>query len=183
MNFLKRRQVTIVALVVLIGVAGYLNWQYTKDLPMQDAVSVMNSAQQEESENINYGETTLVDGKATVVDDFFAQAKLNREKSRGEALDLLNSVIDNKNSDSEGVKKAQDEIVKISAEIEQETTVESLIEAKGLGKSVVYISDNTVNIILDTPDVKGVDTAKIQDIVVGETGVSSDKIKILGINN
>ena len=59
--------------------------------------------------------------------------------------------------------------------------MESLIKAKGYAEAVVFIGEDSVNVIVQPPQAgfEASDASKIKDIVVTETGAAADKIKIV----
>ena len=105
----SKRQFTLLTLVVALGVAVYLNWEYAKtDAPfaLQDPGAVSANAAvetvtegttsgvldalpvQEALPDKNYGDAQLVSANETSNDKYFEQARLTRSKTRDEALDL-----------------------------------------------------------------------------------------------
>ena len=90
---------TLVTLAVALGVAIYLNWEYAKTadnsmvkdasaphMAVTDPLAAEASAEQADK---NYGEAQLVSAEKKNGSDFFDEARLNRTKSRDDALDSL----------------------------------------------------------------------------------------------
>ena len=72
-------------------------------------------------------------------------------------------------------------IRKSAENTEKEGNIENLLKAKGFSDVLVYITDDSVSVTVKTEGLTTADTAKIFDIVVAETGISSEKIKIIEI--
>ena len=199
MMVLKKRQMTIGALIVLICIAGYLNWTYkTNPLGTQG-----NEATSEVSNDVtaskSLGQAQLVNSQAvedtntaasggannvsTNSSNYFSEAKINKDKARSESVDLIKSILNSSTSDPKAKEKAQQDITKIANNIDKENTIESLLKAKGFNNSVIFINDDSVNVIVGTNSLLPSDTAKIQDIVTSQTNISTDKIKIMQIKN
>ena len=72
----------------------------------------------------------------------------------------------------------------MSTQAQSEGTVETMIKAKGYDDSVVFINDSGVNVLVTktTEDFTAKDAAVIKDIIVAETSVTADKIKIVESN-
>ena len=68
MTVLHKKQIVLGALIVMVGVAGYLNWRY--EASTQAPTSVSMSDEEEKGENI--GEATLVSNSDN---DFFLQCR------------------------------------------------------------------------------------------------------------
>ena len=62
-----------------------------------------------------------------------------------------------------------------------EARVESLIKAKGYADAVVFVGEGAVNVIVQPPEngFAAQDAAVVRDIVVTETGVGAEQIKIV----
>ena len=62
-----------------------------------------------------------------------------------------------------------------------EARVESLIRAKGYADAVVFLGEDSVNVIIQPPagGFADQDAAVVRDVVIGETGLGADKIKIV----
>ena len=83
----KKKQMIVTAMVLMLGIAGYLNYRYDKD----DANSVASVTEQNIDEP-ETGETVMVNADAAKEQkekDFFAQEKLNRDTERSKTYDEL----------------------------------------------------------------------------------------------
>lgn len=133
-------------------------------------------AQAEESTK-EPGEAVLTSGKA-----FSADAKLNREQLRAKNKEALMEIINNASVTEAQKQQAVDAMVAMTDNSEKEEAVEMLLEAKGFGDTVVSISDNSIDIVMDMTDISDVQRAQIEDIVVRKTGTSADNIVITPLN-
>ena len=168
---IKKRQFLVVALSLLIVAGAYLTNKKTE--PVQ---SVMN---QEVTESPKvYGEAQFVNGKG---ENLFEQARLTRDKARGEALDLLREITQNPESDSTAQNDAIQTMTKMATATEQEGKIENELKAKGFGDAVVFITDAGASISLADQSFKEEEISKILSVVVAETGLGTDKIKIIEI--
>ena len=138
----------------------------------------------------NTGETTKILGEAALVDStsdniekdnaFFANAIINKEKSRDEALETLQVVVESAETLPELKDKALSEIMHIACDIETETAVEEMIKAKGFEDCVAIISGDNINVIVKSGGLVTGDIAAITDIVKSETGFGAENIRIIG---
>ncbi len=204
----KKNQVIISALVVMVAAAGYLN--YIDSNP--SAVSqVMYSEEGEVAVNDENPEiaavTEITTSKTSAVEDadiesanideaadpnageavfvnssndssYFMQAKLDREQARTKQKDMLNEMLNNKNIDEEKKNEVTTAILQIQQRIEKETAAEAMIESKGFNEVYVRIDDDTVDVVVDKSELTDAEVAQIEDIVKRKTGVSADKIRI-----
>lgn len=129
------------------------------------------------------GEATLVDSTSNPYDSdddrYFSAAAINREKSRDEALQTLQVIVDSAEEFPETRDKALSEILEIASSIEIETTVEEMIKAKGFEDCVAIISGDNINVIVKSEGLLTSEVAQITDIVKGETGYSAENIRIV----
>ena len=190
----KHRQgFTLLTLAVALGVAVYLNWEYAKtadesqiaDASAQNTVVMDELAVETQTETAdkNYGEAQLVSVNKKSGSDFFEQARLNRTKSRDEALDSLKKSL--KGSNLSGAEKEQ--LTKeLSAQIDHintENEIETLIKAKGFADCVVFIDDGKVNVTVMTSSdsLQADEVAQIRDVVLSRCEVSAQDICVVEI--
>ncbi len=193
MLLMRKRQIVIVALSVMIVIAAYLNWAYSGSF--DETLPASGTAQQGE-EAKRYGEAQFVNAGSESIEspapsesaqpsqsgsNYFGDARINRDKSRSESLEILREVVDNANSSKDEVSQAQQKMTSIADAVEKESSIENLVKAKGFAEAVAFITDDSISITVATTGLSPSDTAKIKDIVVGQTNVSPDKIKIIEI--
>lgn len=130
------------------------------------------------------GEAKLVDniGKTESDDSYFVSAELNRERSREEALETLQVVIDSAETMPDVKDKALDRMISIASEIETEALVEEMIKAKGFEECLAVMTGDNINVIVKTPGLLTSEVAQITEIVMEETGFTAENIKIVEKN-
>lgn len=183
-----KKQLVLASLVLALGAAVYLNWQFAgvKKLPVgspaikeENTVSQLGAAQ---LVNNAYVETVTDDLKgsteAAANSQSLSEARLNRQNSRDEAMELLDDVLESVDADAEAKKEAVDQASAIAQNILKETNVENLLSAKGYQESVAYLSGEDCSVVV-SGEVQDTDTLIIQEIVMEQTGLTADKIKII----
>ena len=173
-KLIMNKQVVLGALVMMIVVAGAVNW----------AVRRANDQTVPASTNpTEYEQAVPVDAQPIVTDvsgnDYFATARLDRDTSRGKELDIHKEIINNDKSTIDAKKSAEQEIKRIAISIENEAVIENLIKAKGFAQSVAFINSDSVDIIVSANGLLPAQVAQIKDIVIEKTGITADKIKII----
>ena len=188
-----RKQLVLASLVLALGAAVYLNWQFagTNKLPVgEDAGSASSQLGAAQLVNNAYVETVSDDlqgsAQANTKTDSFAQARLDRQTSRDEALELLDgvledvdAVLEDTEADSDAKKAAVDQASAMAQNILKETNVESLLKAKGYEECVAYIAENQCSVVV-AGDLKDSDMLVVQEVVMEQTGLSAEKITIIG---
>ena len=167
-NFSKinKRHITLVGLVAVIAVAGYININYTGD-----AVPTMATVDNV-TENNNTQET----------EDAYTKAIIERDEKRSKSMNAYREIIDNQNCDREIKENAQKMLTNSAKYINDENTIESTIRAKGIEKSVLYIDETEVTVLVFETKLNDSQVAQIKDIVMDKTKIDAEKIKIIENN-
>ena len=131
------------------------------------------------------GEAALVDSNSLPDNDefqresYFVNASINKEKSRDEALETLQIVVDSSEEFPETRDKALAEILEIAGYMEIEASVEEMIKAKGFEDCVAIISGDNINVIVKSDGLMTSEVAQITDIVMNQTGFGTENIRIV----
>lgn len=193
MKRIKKNQVIITALSIMIAVAGYIN--YTGNL--SDIISVKNtkeaSADANSDEIVNNDAEpdeqsleepgTVILTSGGVSSSVISEAKLNREQVRAKSKETLLNVINNNEISEENKAAAVNELAQITEYSEKEIASELLLEAKGFGDVVVSIANGSVDVVVNTTSITDSQRAQIEDIVKRKTGLPASKITINVCNN
>ncbi len=162
---IRKRQFVVVAMCLLIVAGAYIT---NKD--EHSAQTVMNPELSPSPTPKVYGEAQFVNGGT---EDYYSQARLNRDVARGEALDLLREA-----TETEETSQA---MARMATACEQESKLENELKAKGFGDCVVFITDAGASVTLSSQGLKEEELAKLLSTVMAETGLGADKIKIIEI--
>ncbi|WP_053957123.1 SpoIIIAH-like family protein [Inediibacterium massiliense] len=111
--------------------------------------------------------------------NYFIESRLNMNLEREKMVSLLNEIINNDKTDEENRKAATNEKMKLIDIMNKEKVIENLIQSKGFEDALVFITENSVNVIVGIEQLADSDVAKILDIVMRETKYSPEHIKIL----
>lgn len=180
-NILKHKKMIIsLSVIALISAAVYTDvLNFGRETPVTDYL--YNTDYSENSTKI-LGEATLVDSTTQLNEEndrYFATAAVNREKSRDEALQTLQVVVDSAEELPETRDRALSEIMEIASDIEIEATVEEMVKAKGFEDCVAIISGDNINVIVKSDGLLTSEVAQITDIVKNETGFGAENIRIV----
>ena len=177
---IRGKQILVLGLVAVILVAGYVRWTNEEGDGAIPAMSTGETEKLEPTSGISSDGADITIGSANL-SAYFVEAKQSKDRARSEAIEVLNAVISNKDSSAEAKATAQTKINTLAKNIEKEAITESLIKAKGIAECAVFIDDANVSVVVKTDELNAAKVAQIQDIVMGQTGVGSDKIKISSI--
>jgi len=168
-----KRNLIIVCAVLLIGVAVYLNylWFYTND----DLGYGSGDGSVDASGDLGNGSGSGDGGEGE--NNYFTSAQLSRQQARDEALEVLQTVLQNENALDSVKEEALADMSRIAIEIEQESNIEAMVEAKGFAQCVAVVSGEQVSVIVDTEEaLTASQVAQISEIVYNQTGALPSSI-------
>lgn len=183
-----KKSIIVFCCVFIIGVSVYSDFVINADKKdVSTGTYLYNSDMSEESTKI-LGEARLVDNMNAEAknendsDSYFTSAQLNRQRSRDEALETLQVVIDSSETMPDVKDEALDRMITIASEIETEALVEEMIKAKGFEDCLAVMTGENINVIVKTPGLLTGEVAQITEIVMEETGLTAENIKIVEKN-
>ncbi len=169
-NFIIIGAVVLIAAAVAINVAIFSRAQ-------DDGFDYDQSAGMDGS-NLNT-DTTAPEDTATSVDSYFSSVQLSRQRSRDEAIEVLQSVVDNTASTATAKDEALAEIQKLALVMETEANIETLIVAKGFEECVAVINGDSASIVVKSEGLIASQISQINEIVYEQSGIEPVNIKII----
>lgn len=189
MKYFQRKQIVVLSLVLMLVIAGYLQYSYNKSSQYSEADSAQpGDTVYVDNQDVTKGETAASEQKAVTaskeVNNYFAQAKMDRESVRDKDIETIKTITSDETASKDAKVKAQEKMLKLVDIAEKEENIETLIKGKGFSDAIALFSDDgKVDIIVKSPAISKADTAKIVDIVVRQGNVSFDKIVIKNMFN
>ena len=200
--FIKKNQIIVFVLALLLITAGYLGVGQQNAEVLQIA-STTNQVS-EKDENANLGDATFVNGNvaptntvtnanisaistenATTTtsntstnDDYFANSKLERENMYSQTLASYQKIIDSTEITAEQKSVAQSEIIRLNNEKNAIMIIENLIKSKGFSDVVMFINNGSVNVIVKANTLSADAVAQVQNIVSRELKTEITNIHI-----
>lgn len=165
-NFSKfnRRHATLIGLVAIIAIAGYVNVTYEGD-----AIQTMSTAD-------NIVETT--ETKTSAKEDLYTEAVMERDRKRSESMNVYREIIENSEYDKATKENAQTMLTNSAKYITDESTVENILKAKGIEKPVIYVGEDDVTVLVYDVKLTKSQVSQIKDIITEKIKISPEKIKI-----
>lgn len=174
-----KRNIVICAAVLLVAAAVCINWAlYSSETGLTDVPSG-NLTPGESNQPGDSGNPSDSENVAS----YFASVQISRQQARDEALEVLQLVIDSESAVESAKAEAIADVSRIADEIASEANIETLIKAKGFEECIAVISDGSANIVVKTDSaLMQNEVAQILEIVVEESGISPEYIKIVEKN-
>jgi len=160
----------LIGLVVLLLVAVYVNVRINKAQDSQTPAPTSSPAAQSAQKSAAGADEA----------EYFATFRENRESLRDEHMEVLESIINNKDTDSSTLADAQKEKLALADMMEKELSIESQVTAKGFADAAVTIDQDNVTIVVKSDsDLTEKQVAQIYDIICRVTDVDVKNIKII----
>ncbi len=172
---LGKKQIVVASLTVLLGAAVAANFMLTDDKP-----DITDNA----TEVANYGEAAYVSDTSAqeASSAYFAQARLDKQNSRDEAVEVLRSMYQGGDLTVDELSMVEEDAATLTQLIETETKIETLLKAQGFEDVLCYLDEDSANIIVKTAGLDAAGAAKIKSTLLGEREVMNDKITIVEVN-
>jgi stage III sporulation protein AH len=190
MMVFKRKQIVVLSLVIMILVAGYLQYSYKKGSNSDQASSksgeavyvdgidtaAKNSTDKSSPAKKDKEKTSKASKEAN---NFFAQAQIDKEITRSKNTDQLTKITEDANADQQTRTEAYDKMILTIDNAEKEMKVENLIRQKGYEDVFALIAeDGSIDIVVKTSELDSSQTAQIAEIVNRQANIEIPDIKI-----
>lgn len=202
---LKKNQLIITALAVMIAIAGYLKYsdsmlsseqlaasassdevitqeEIEMDISAEDiyASTGITESALEDVSDAEPGEAVLTSSNTTAY-SFASEARLNRDQTRAKNTETLLEIINSEVVSESQKQGAVEQMLELTDVSERETGAETLLAAKGFEDVVVSISDAKVDVVVNQADISDAQRAQIEDVITRKTGIPPENIVITPI--
>lgn len=198
MKVLKRNQLVILVIALMLVTAGYLNFTSMQN----QETSVANSINLADSGDSSIGDAKLVnsnnvestptetptptekDTDAKLVssnqekDYYFENSRLDRDKMYSQMLESYQKMYEEEGVSAEQRAMAADEIARINITRNAIMICENLIKTKGISDVVIFVNDTQISVVIDAEELAPEQIAQIQNIVSREIKAQIENIHI-----
>ena len=169
-----RKNLVIVGVVLLIATAIIVNVAVFSTADGDGGFDYDQSA----GASGNNG-TTAQTTSPNSVDTYFSSVQISRQRTRDEAIEVLQSVIENQASTESAKNEALIEMNKLAAIMEDEANIETLIMGKGFEECVAVISGDKISIVVKSDGLIPSQISQINEIVYEQAGIKPVGITII----
>ena len=174
----RKRNLTMLAVMMFVCAAVALNYSYNSRWGKPDAEMVYAEDEAMLAAQTAFEKTLMTSGT-----EYFAEARLTRQVSRDEALELLQTAAASESASQETIDSAMSAITSMAACSMQEAQIENLLLAKNFADCVVYIGTDKVTVAVPTP-MEGLSeeaVARITDVICTETDYRPAQLSIIEV--
>lgn len=173
----KKRNLTLLAVLMFVAAAVLLNWSYNQRWGNPDAEMVAA-----EDEGIQEA-AARAQKLAASTSGYFSEARLTRQVSRDEALQLLQTAASAETASQETIDSAMNAISAMATCSMKESQIENLLIAKNFADCVVYIGNDAITVAVPAPP-EGLSeeaVAQITDIILNETSYQASQLNVIEV--
>ena len=176
-----KRNIVIAAVLVFVGAAVYLNWSYNSRWGAADAA--MSAA--EDAAMAAAEEDYLAASASGTASVYFDKARLTRQSSRDEALQLLELACGDTDVSQEVIDESMRQINSMAAWNLQENLLENELLAKSFTDCVAFVSEEGVTVAVPAPmeGLTEVQVAQITEAVLATTDYAAADLNIIEVKD
>lgn len=175
---IKRNQVIVASLVLMLAVAGYMSYAGISNMNVEEEHESVETAEILQTSGYETAAEQPGDAVLTNASAFAAQAKVSREQVRAQNKELLREVIDNEGLSEDERQSAVASMVEMTDLAEKEAAAEMMLEAKGFDNVVVNLTGGTADVMVPSEQLSDTQRAQIEDIVMRKTEIAGENIVI-----
>lgn len=180
-----KKQIIMACLTLILGIAVYVNYIISDGGANNDITVDKKSAGDEygDTEFVNAPEGDVAQLSNVNAEEYFAQARMEKTASRDEAVSTLQSIMGGGDiTENEQVVNAL-AAVELTKLTELESKLESLIKAQGYKDCLVYLDKDDARVVIQSDGIDKARAAAIKDVLLSESAISAQDIKIFEILN
>ena len=171
-----KRNFIIAGAVLLIAAAVIVNFAVFAGNNDDEGFNYDQSAGMDAGNN---NETPSTEASENDTDSYFSSVQLSRQRTRDEAIEVLQSVVENQSSTETAKNEALAEINKLAGVMETEANIETLIVAKGFEECVAVISGESASVVVKSDGLIASQISQINEIVYQQAGILPVNITII----
>lgn len=161
----------LVALLVAVSYLGHRAQPVSASLPIERVPLATDSPAS--------GATAQATAAAAQAESDFETYRAELEQAREQAAALLDEVIQSPGASAQTVEEALRQKTELARTREIETTVETLLAARGFDQTLCTVRQGSVNIVVRAQSLTQQQAAQILDIAVSESGEPAANVRIV----
>lgn len=185
MKIIKKSQIAVLSILLMAGVAGYINYKYNPEREKNLGQTMyVNGKDSFTYDKVNIYSDENIEEKASndakTEESSIAVFKYDRDNMYSELSENYRNIIKNDKSSEAEIKEYQQKLSELVKQKNLITMVENVIKTKGIEDIVIIPTNNdNINVVIKSQDkLTDQQIAQIQQILVDQLGAKADKISI-----
>ncbi len=110
---------------------------------------------------------------------FFVEYRLERDRVRGQEMEMLNDMINNPQVGEEARREAEKQLLTLVEMMEKELIIENMLKAQGYADAILFTRKGVSTVMIYTDTLSEEDFLQVADMVSAVTGVSREQVQII----
>ena len=179
MKKIRKTHILVAALVLALGAAVYLNWQFSGSQPVKSTSKELGAATYVSRSTAATADEPAVTKAAATAADRIVLARTERTQAQDKALSEAKEIISLADNSDEVRAAAVEKASAIERRIIAQNNIESLLMAKGFSDVLCYASDTGCTVTVLAKDMRNDAPLIIKDIVMSQLDVEFSDIVIV----
>ena len=208
LKIIKKNQLTILVISLMLVTAGYLNYNENlqasseiadigdatlvssnisnstinqgSETNKKEAVNNTNVTENEVASSISTNEESVqTNSKVSDTKEYFSSSRLERDTMYSQMLESYQKILDSTTTSDKQKSSAQEEIDKINKTKNAIMISENLIKTKGFEDVIIFQNDDSISVVINKNELNKEDIAQVQSIIAREMGAKIENIHIM----
>jgi len=208
LKIIKKNQLTILVISLMLVTAGYLNYNEniqtsTEIADIGDATLVSSNLSNSTINQVNETienkvqnntinkenevassvstkeESIQTNSEVSDTKEYFNSSRLERDTMYSQMLESYQKILDSTTTSEKQKSAAQEEIDKINKTKNAIMISENLIKTKGFEDVIIFQNDDSISLVIDKDTLNKEDIAQVQSIIAREMGADIEDIHIM----
>lgn len=176
---IKKQHILVSALILALGAAVYLNWQFSGVPLTAPSSKELGAAAYVSKDTKATADDVVTTSQELSPDDKLTAARTERTQAQDKALQEAKSVLEL----ADGSDEARTEAVKAASQIENriiaQSNIESILSSKGFSGALCFASGSGCTVTVKKEDMKDDSPLIIKDAVLSQLDVDFNNITIV----
>lgn len=179
---IQKKHILVSALVLALGAAVYLNWQFSGSPSLTPASKELGAVTYVSRDTAATADEAKAAAKlSSTPAQKLAEARTERSQSQDKALDEAKNIISLSDSSDDAKREAVEQAGAIEKRILAQNNIENILKAKGIDDCLCYISDSGCTVTFSDASQDDSLPLIIKDVVMSQTEVDFSDIVIIDL--
>ncbi len=180
---IQKRHVVLAALVLALGAAVFINWQFSDDSSAlaQEVSKELGAATYVNTDTSSSDQIAKVSKTTSSADDYFAKAEVEREQAYDTAVETAKETLKLADSSDEAKTKAVEQLSKLEDALVIQSNIESILKAKGFSRCLCMISEESCTVAVLKDELVDDSPLIIKDVVLSQIDIEFNSITIIEV--
>ena len=180
-NIMKihKKHILVSALVLALGAAVYINWQFSSSPNTKAATKELGAATYVSRDTAATVDESALRSNSLTAGEKLTAARIERTQTQDKALDTAKEILTLADSSDDAKKSAVEQANAIEQRIMTQNSIENILIAKGFSDVLCYVSDSGCTVTVLKSEMQKDSPLIIKDAVLSQLKVSFNDIVII----